>query len=131
MDGSSPSNSSTPGSISSSAKAETVHIAQRLQHQTSTESLADLQPAAPEVVLPQQSLSVSPIMKEDKIPVALTSKISDTSNVNSVVESKCSTKPQEDSSLSFSATPTVPIIEEKEEENAGHKFLKVSYPNLI
>ncbi|XP_034242620.1 uncharacterized protein LOC117646062 isoform X2 [Thrips palmi] len=119
----SPSNFSAPGSTVRSAKVETLHTVERLQHQTSTESLADLQPAAPEVVLPQQSPSVSPMSKEVNTPVVLTTGTADISNVVPVEESKFSSKPQEEPSLS--TAPRVPILEENEEENAGHKFLKI------
>ena len=98
-------------------------LSQHLQQQTSTGSLADCQPAAPEVVLPQQSSSMS--KKDEKIDGKLGSGICGNSEAISAETSKPSLKIVEDVLVSSAVVPTAAHTGEGESENAGHKFLKI------
>lgn len=125
--GSSPLNNSAPSSTSPRGKAESICSVQQLQLQTSTESLADLQPAAPEVVLPQQSPSASLMTKEDNTSVVPLKTESDkTSNVGSVQEAKLAAKTVEKGSSASLPITSPGTVDEKPEEKAGNKFLKVN-----
>ncbi|KAE8741145.1 hypothetical protein FOCC_FOCC013307 [Frankliniella occidentalis] len=124
--GSSPSNSVVTKSTSSNGKEEYVSTSPSIL-QRSTESIADLQPAAPEVVLPQQSPSNSPMTKVDETVVnELESK-----SVPNVHFSQDQLQPQpskiteEHVSSAVSAVSKELPKEDEKEENAGHKFLKI------
>lgn len=118
--GSSPSNTvATPSPVT---KKESVTISPLMQ--TSTESIADLQPAAPEVVLPQQSptsASMSEVLES----------IVDKSKCEPKVSAPAELELQSNSTGKevCSSTSSIAVelgVEETKDENAGHKFLKVS-----
>lgn len=126
--GSSPSNSSVSNINLPIAKVESNLSSQQCQLQTSTESLADYQPAAPEVVLPQRSsrmVKLADISDEGKkCDISIKSKESvDLKDL----ESKPSTQSKEkEPSVSLSCVPSAALNVVGEMEHAGDKFLKVS-----
>ncbi|KAK3926325.1 Disks large-associated protein 1 [Frankliniella fusca] len=120
--GSSTLNSSETKSASN-GETEQVTVTQSLL-QRSTESIADLQPAAPEVVLPQQSPSSSPMTKIEKTAV---DKLDSESvpNISLSLDQPQPSKIKEEVVSPASTAISQELSKDEIEDNAGHKFLKI------
>lgn len=115
---------SSPG-----AQNEIASNTLQMQQKASSKSLslADLQPAAPEVVLPQQSPSVSSMTNVDVTGIDKEESVTtDPAKVSACQESKPNRKIHEDDPPASmpAVSPEEPRTDETV-ENAGHKFLRI------